>query len=88
MQRILRIKDKTCPEYFDLVEQLPTEFRDSYHVLIQKVAMYILMAQGARRGREGIDSLKKSHFEKKYDDELEYHYWHKVKGELTKNHRY
>ena len=86
LQAIMRSK-KDTPEYMENVKKLPLEYQDSYHFLMHYAIIFLLLALFARRGREGIDSLTKSHFEKKFDKKNNYYFYQKVKGELTKNHR-
>jgi DNA-binding ferritin-like protein (Dps family) len=51
----MQIKDKKKEEvkYKNLVEQLPNEYRNEYHRLLQFGAMYIIGMNFAKRGREG-----------------------------------
>ena len=86
LQEILRC-DKNSPKYKELVEKLPEGYQDYSHFLVQKVMVYILLSLIGRRGREGLDSLTKSHFEKMFDEENNYCHWARVKGEKSKNHQ-
>ena len=45
------------------------------------------MLHTARRGREGIDKLKKKHFVKSYCKKQKIYYYSKVCSERTKNHQ-
>ena len=78
---------KDSAEYKKLVAELPDGYQDRYHFLLQYAAGYLLLSLFARRGREGIDTLTKKHFEKVFDEEENYSYWAKTKGELSKNQR-
>ena len=46
-------KEQEPLKYQNLIQQLPQEYRNSYHRLIQYGAMFILCLHTARRGREG-----------------------------------
>ena len=87
LQKIMRIKDKTLPEYRKLVSMLPEDYQDSYHILINYGTMFIIAFQFALRGVEGIAWLKKSHFVKTYEEAGKYHYLKKVFRGLIKQHR-
>ena len=83
----MEIEDKNSQEYKNLVAKLPEEYQDKYHVLIEYGAVVILMLCFARRGREGIDKIKKSDLVKKYDEENDYWYWQRVVIRSSKNHK-
>ena len=87
LQEILRCEDKKTPEYRNLIEKLPKDYQDSYHILIQKGVVYLLISLFGRRARENTDALTKAHFEKMYDEEENYFYWGKAVGEKTKNYQ-
>ena len=87
LQKILRIKNKKSPEYHNLVSKLPEDYKNDYHFLMQKGMVFMILSLFARRAKEGMDKLTKSHFEKKYCDQNNYHYWKRAKGEKTKNHK-
>ena len=85
---IMRCKsDKKSEAYKIAIGKLPANYKDMYHILMQKGAMYIFMSQFAKRGREGIDLIQKSDLKKKYDDEEDIVYFQRVVIRLTKNHR-
>ena len=44
---------KDTPEYWDLINELPTEYRNSYHKPMQWGLQFIVMISTAKRGREG-----------------------------------
>ena len=73
--------------YHQLTEELPEEYRESWHVLLPYAAMCLICLLTGRRAREGLDQLKKSDFQKVYDSETNTHFYQKIRGELTKNHR-
>jgi hypothetical protein len=79
--------DKNGQEYADLVKQVPPEYQDKYHYLLQWGIMFILALHYCRRAREGIDSLTKHHIEKQKDEESGRYFWTKVKDEVSKNHQ-
>ena len=88
LQGILRCKDKEDkPEYRDLVEKLPTGYEDIYHFLIQYAIVFQILSLFGKRAKEGIDTLTKGHFEKKYDDKQDYYYWKKGLGQASKNYK-
>ena len=77
--------------YQELMEQVPILPDDKgndkgHHYLTQNVIMFLVCHYLARRGREGLDQLKKTHFELLNDDEGNY-YYKKVVGEASKNHK-
>ena len=81
---------KNSAEYKKAVAELAEladGYQNRYHFLLQYAAGYLLLSLFARRGREGIDTLTKKHFEKVFDEEENYSYWAKTKGELSKNQR-
>ena len=49
--------------------------------------MYIVAMFDCRRGREGLVDLKKNTWEKRFNEFHQVHYFQKVTGELSKNHR-
>jgi hypothetical protein len=86
LHRLMTV-DKNGQEYAVLVTQLPPEWQDKYHVLLQWGIMFILALHYCRRAREGIDSLTKDHIEKQQDEESGQYFWTKVKDEVSKNHQ-
>ena len=58
-----------------------------YFDYIYRGAMFILMAFTAKRGREGIDFLKRDHFKKLYDEDLDLHYYAQIITCGSKNHK-
>ena len=65
--------------YQDLMEQVPVlpdkDGKDKgFHYLCQNVIIFLVCHYLARRGREGLDSLKKSHFELQNDQEGNFYY--------------
>ena len=44
---------KDTPGYWDLINELPTEYRNSYHKPLQWGLQFIVMISTAKRGREG-----------------------------------
>ena len=73
--------------YQQLKEELPEEYKESWHILLPYAAMALICLLTGRRAREGLDQLKKSDFQKVYDSETKMHFYQKIRGELTKNHR-
>ena len=74
--------------YQQLIEELTCEeYKESWHVLLPYCAMALICLLTGRRAREGLDQLKKSDFQKVYDSETKMHFYQKIRGELTKNHR-
>ena len=52
---IMRARDeRNYDKYWDLIKQIPTEWRDKYNYLLQYGAMYIIMTATAKRANEGI----------------------------------
>ena len=82
----METEDKDTDEYWALVYKLPSEYRDIYHLLIQKGIIYIFMSMLAQRGREGISNVMKDDFVKFYDEDVGYHYWSRMVIRLSKNH--
>ena len=78
---------RDTPAYKTVVEELPENYRERYHELLLRGVMYTIMLFDVRRGREGMVDLKRTSYEKRYNDVLARHYYQKVRGELSKNHR-
>ena len=58
LQQIMECeKEKEKTKYNSLVEQLPQEYKNSYHKLIQYGAMFILCLHTARRARESKNNF-------------------------------
>ena len=55
-------KDGDEIAYKESLKNLPSEFRNSYHILLLWGAQYIITTFDLRRGREGIQELTKGHF--------------------------
>ena len=71
----------------DLIESnIPKEHRKTFHYLVEYGAFFLISLFTARRGREGLDSLKKEHFKICAEDGQKF--FKKTVGELSKNHRY
>ena len=79
--------EKGSDEYTELIKQLPIEYGNTYHLLLQYGAYFIIALFFCRRAREGFDSMEKTHLEQKFDEESGMHYYIKYVGELTKSHR-
>ena len=84
LQEIMECKDKNTDEYRELIKKLPEGYQNCYHVLVLKVVIYIVLILFARRAKERLDTLTKAHYVKKYDDEEDYYFWAKVRGERSK----
>ena len=50
-------------------------------------AMFIVLMFDCRRGREGLVDLRKDTWQKRYNEFHKVHFFQKVRGELSKNHR-
>ena len=74
-------------DYFQLKEYLPEGYEQNWHTLLPYLSMWMISLLLGRRGREGLDQLKKSDFEKFHDEDTGVTVFMKVRGELTKNHR-
>ena len=70
----------------DDLTRLPADWENTYHYLAQYVAIVILEFHLGRRGREGINSLKKSDFDI-FEHPKVGRYYQKIKGEASKNHK-
>ena len=71
-------------EYF---KHLNHNYQDSYQHLLQYCCMYLFMSLFGKRGREGIDLIEKSDFEKKFEEDEGFYYWQRVVIRLSKNHK-
>ena len=49
----IMVAEKGSKEYWNLVNQLGPKYRDSYNVLIQWGKQFLVMANTAKRAREG-----------------------------------
>jgi hypothetical protein len=58
---LMATKDKL--KMVNLLAGLPPQNRSNFHYLTQWGALYILMSQTAKRGREGLDEFKKEYLE-------------------------
>ena len=70
----------------DDLTRLPANWENTYHYLAQYVAIVILEYHLGRRGREGINQLKKTDFDI-FEHPTVGRYYQKIKGEATKNHK-
>lgn len=73
--------------YDDALEQLPDNYQDTYHELLQMSVIFSIMSFDIRRGREGLCKMTKDTYVKKFNDNLNMHYYLKTRGELSKNHQ-
>ena len=87
IQKIMEEKDRTSENYKKLLLDLPAGYQNSWHKLASWCIMYIIMKYHARRGREGMNMLKKSSFVKTYDAKNNSYQYVKVVGEASKNNR-
>ena len=90
LQKVMEEKDRTSENYKKLLLDLAClvpGYENSWHKLVQWCMMYIIMKYHARRGREGMDELKKCSFAKTYDAKNNSYQYVKVVGEASKNNR-
>ena len=83
--------DPEHESYQELMDQVPANPDNAgndkgFHYLCQNVVIFLFCHYLARRGREGLDMLKKCHFDLQNDGEGNY-FFKKVIGEATKNHK-
>lgn len=74
-------------DYQEKLMKIPSEFRNCYHKLLQYAAQIIVMLMDCRRGREGLEDLKKSTYCKEYDPTSDTSFFVKTCGEKSKNHQ-
>ena len=74
-------------EFSTLLKEIPMEYRNDYHRLLQWSVQFVLSLFDIRRGREGLDELKVQHYIKQHNQELKMDYYMKAMGEQTKNHK-
>ena len=82
--RVLNARD--CSEYETELQTLPESCRASYHDLLQKAVMYIVVLFDCRRGQEGLSRMNKDFFTKKWDELTQKYRYEKTMGEKSKNH--
>ena len=66
-------------KYLEALNELPGNFRNSYHDLLRMCVQFIIHCMDCRRGTEGIELLTKDHF--KIAEEGGIKYWEKVNVE-------
>ena len=57
-------KAKDVPLYQSALLEIPYEWQNKYHTLTRMIVQFIVALFDCRRGREGIQELRKSHFRK------------------------
>jgi hypothetical protein len=79
--------NQSSSRYGQLIDELPPTWRHKYHYLAQYGAMFVLMTQLCRRGREGIVKLEKNDFQTFTDPDSGLRYYKKIVGRQEKNHK-
>ena len=65
-------------KYEAILEQLPADYRDSYHVLIAMGNQYVITLFFAQRGKETMASMEVDHLVKEEDETLQFAYFREV----------
>ena len=87
VQKIMEEKDTESENFKNLVESLPVEYPQTWHIIAQFGVMFLIMKNFARRGREGFDIMTKDHYEKRFCSKSKLYAWKQRRGEKTKNHQ-
>ena len=65
-------------KYEAILEQLPADYRDSYHILIAMGNQYVITLFFAQRGKETMASMEVDHLVKEEDETLQFAYFREV----------
>ena len=80
--------EKPSHEYTKLKEEIPSEYKETWHRLLPFGNMFVISLLTGRRGREGLSEMKKNMFQKTFDEDSGVWAYQQVVGEKTKNHRF
>ena len=65
-------------KYESILQQLPADYRDSYHILIAMGNQYVITLFFAQRGKETMASMEVDHLVKEEDETLQFAYFREV----------
>lgn len=73
LRRILEVRlVKNSDDYLKTVAELPTAYRDNWHLLLRLVVQFVVTMYDCRRACEGLEFLTKTHFEIEESNGMKY----------------